>query len=162
MIPKKQKRKIILYSITTVLLMIIIFLFSSQSAQESEQSSNIILRMMEHLFENILPEDTLTFLIRKSAHMFIYFLLGCSVSLLAQQIFQLDILEQLAGWQRRIASAAGSIAVSFLYACSDEWHQTFVPGRSGALRDVGIDAIGFTTAVLLIHLLAHRKTPSSS
>ena len=32
--------------------------------------------------------------------------------------------------------------VAVLYAFSDEWHQTFVPGREGTLRDVGIDAIG--------------------
>ena len=32
--------------------------------------------------------------------------------------------------------------VAVLYAFSDEWHQTFVPGREGSLRDVGIDALG--------------------
>ncbi|MBU1084784.1 MAG: VanZ family protein [Candidatus Beckwithbacteria bacterium] len=29
-----------------------------------------------------------------------------------------------------------------VYALSDEWHQTFVPGREGTLRDVGFDTIG--------------------
>jgi VanZ family protein len=32
--------------------------------------------------------------------------------------------------------------IALLYACSDEWHQTFVPGREGSLRDVGIDTLG--------------------
>ena len=32
--------------------------------------------------------------------------------------------------------------VAVLYAFSDEWHQTFVPGREGTLRDVAIDAVG--------------------
>jgi VanZ family protein len=32
--------------------------------------------------------------------------------------------------------------VTGLYACSDKWHQTFVAGREGTLRDVGIDALG--------------------
>ena len=32
--------------------------------------------------------------------------------------------------------------LAILYAFSDEWHQTFVPGREGTLRDVGIDALG--------------------
>ena len=32
--------------------------------------------------------------------------------------------------------------VAILYACSDEWHQTFVPGREGTFRDVAIDAVG--------------------
>jgi VanZ family protein len=32
--------------------------------------------------------------------------------------------------------------MAVLYAFSDEWHQTFVPGREGSLLDVGIDALG--------------------
>jgi VanZ family protein len=32
--------------------------------------------------------------------------------------------------------------IALLYGCSDEWHQTFVPGREGSLRDVGVDALG--------------------
>ena len=35
-----------------------------------------------------------------------------------------------------------------LYAASDEWHQTFVPGRSGQPSDVLIDALGALAAVL--------------
>jgi VanZ family protein len=35
-----------------------------------------------------------------------------------------------------------ALLVAVLYAFSDEWHQTFVPGREGTLRDVTIDGIG--------------------
>src|SRR3989338_4518983 len=35
-----------------------------------------------------------------------------------------------------------SFVFSVLYAFSDEWHQTFVPGREGTLRDVGFDTLG--------------------
>ncbi len=35
-----------------------------------------------------------------------------------------------------------SIIFSLFYSLSDEYHQTFVFGREGALRDVGIDSIG--------------------
>jgi VanZ family protein len=35
-----------------------------------------------------------------------------------------------------------AVLVAILYAFSDEWHQTFVPGREGSLRDIGIDALG--------------------
>ena len=38
---------------------------------------------------------------------------------------------------------------SFLYACLDELHQSFVAGRDGTFFDVGIDAIGFVVAALL-------------
>ena len=36
--------------------------------------------------------------------------------------------------------------IATLFACSDEWHQTFVPGREGTVRDVGIDALGVLAA----------------
>jgi len=35
-----------------------------------------------------------------------------------------------------------AFVICILYALSDEWHQTFVPGREGTLRDVGFDTIG--------------------
>lgn len=47
-------------------------------------------------------------------------------------------------------AAAGAAAIALLWAASDEWHQTFVEGRVGAIHDVGIDAIGVTIALLLL------------
>lgn len=41
-----------------------------------------------------------------------------------------------------------TIVLSVLYAASDEWHQTFVPGRVGSLADVGIDALGVLAGAL--------------
>ncbi len=35
-----------------------------------------------------------------------------------------------------------SIIISFTYACTDEYHQTFVEGRSGQFSDVLIDTVG--------------------
>jgi hypothetical protein len=43
----------------------------------------------------------------------------------------------------------GAVAISLLYAISDEYHQTFVSGRSGSPLDVCIDAIGIGAATLL-------------
>lgn len=46
--------------------------------------------------------------------------------------------------------ATGSVKESFLfcilYAISDEYHQSFVPGRTPMARDVGIDIIGMSLA----------------
>jgi hypothetical protein len=53
------------------------------------------------------------------------------------------------------------IAVAFvfavLFAASDEWHQTFVPGRDGCVRDVLIDTAGASIAALF--LLRRRVRP---
>jgi VanZ family protein len=45
---------------------------------------------------------------------------------------------------------AWAAALSFLYACSDEWHQTFVDGRTGKALDVGIDTLGIALASLAL------------
>jgi VanZ family protein len=41
------------------------------------------------------------------------------------------------------------LVLACLYALTDEWHQSFVPGRSAALSDAGIDSIGALCACLV-------------
>jgi VanZ family protein len=43
-----------------------------------------------------------------------------------------------------------AIAISLAYACSDEYHQTFVRGRTGTPVDVSVDAIGMALAAWVI------------
>lgn len=43
-----------------------------------------------------------------------------------------------------------AIGISLAYACTDEFHQTFVHGRDGTPRDVVIDAIGMAIAAGVI------------
>jgi ABC-type enterochelin transport system permease subunit len=62
----------------------------------------------------------------------------------------------LQGVVRRPVLAAVCIALA--YACTDEFHQTFVRGRTGTPRDVGIDAIGMAIAALLIAM--RRSAPT--
>ncbi len=45
-----------------------------------------------------------------------------------------------------------SFLISFLYACSDEIHQLFVPGRSGELFDVFIDTCGASLGIIIFYL----------
>lgn len=41
-------------------------------------------------------------------------------------------------------------AIAIVYAITDEYHQSFVEGRSGSVRDVAIDLVGVTLASLLL------------
>ena len=41
---------------------------------------------------------------------------------------------------------AGALAI--LYAISDEFHQSFVPGRNASVIDIGIDTIGISLSLL--------------
>jgi VanZ like family len=71
---------------------------------------------------------------RKVAHAAIYAVLGALL---------------LRALERGLASVAGGIA----YAVSDEVHQHFVPGRSGAPLDVAIDAVGVVAGVAIMRWL---------
>jgi VanZ family protein len=55
----------------------------------------------------------------------------------------------------RALAAAWAIVV--VYAASDEFHQTFVHGRTGTPRDVLIDAFGALVAALLIRAAVRRR-----
>ena len=43
---------------------------------------------------------------------------------------------------RATGSYAWAFAATIAYACTDEFHQTFVRGRHGSPIDVAIDALG--------------------
>ncbi len=58
----------------------------------------------------------------------------------------------------RLLSAGLAVA----YALSDEYHQTFVPGRNGNLFDVMIDGVGACAAMLLHWWLARRRAEAAS
>ena len=47
------------------------------------------------------------------------------------------------------------IGVTFIYACTDEIHQLFVPGRAGRFTDVAIDTAGGIIMLLFIALVTH-------
>ena len=58
-------------------------------------------------------------------------------------------------WFRALAPVTSralvlAATISFLYAITDEYHQSFVSGRHGSTLDAGIDAIGIGAAVLIV------------
>ena len=59
---------------------------------------------------------------------------------------------------RPVVWAAG---LSFLYACSDEYHQTFVDGRAGTATDVVIDSVGIAVACLAIASRGRRTAAAT-
>ena len=78
-----------------------------------------------------LPESWMDVIFKKSAHAFAYGVLWT--------------LWWLATGRRALLALALTVA----YAISDEWHQTFVPGRHGQWFDVGVDTLGALLAMPL-------------
>jgi VanZ family protein len=88
--------------------------------------------------------------IRKLGHLSEYFILGLLVmrSLLQQSRAKLS---------RRHAVLA--IALTSVYAISDELHQAWVPDRSASILDVLIDAIGAIGGIFWLYLRNRDTSP---
>jgi VanZ family protein len=59
------------------------------------------------------------------------------------------------------ASVATTMAIVAAYAISDEVHQLFVPYRTAAIRDAGIDMVGASIALVACwawHIIATPRT----
>lgn len=82
--------------------------------------------------------ESLQFIVRKAAHFTEYAILGILWSLV------LSTYPKLKGSRGLIAFAASGI-----WAILDEFHQSFVAGRTPAIIDVCIDSAGALAAILL-------------
>ncbi|UOW67228.1 VanZ family protein [Paraclostridium bifermentans] len=90
--------------------------------------------------ENLMKIGLAEFLIRKSAHMFLYFVLAILLYMAVKQ-------------NNNIKYYSLAFILSVLYACTDEFHQLFVYGRSGEFRDVLVDSTGALIGLVLVALL---------
>jgi VanZ family protein len=65
-------------------------------------------------------------------------------------------------WWRALGygSPLPAIAITLLWAASDEYHQSFVEGRHGSPWDVAIDAVGVGLAVLVARRWAYSQPRS--
>jgi VanZ family protein len=79
--------------------------------------------------------------LRKLAHVVEY----AGLTILLSRAFRLHVPRPSQAWM-----LAGLVAG--LYAVSDEWHQTWVPGRAGTVRDVATDSLGIMGALALASL----------
>lgn len=66
-----------------------------------------------------------------NAHFFLYFMLCIAL-------------------YRATKSLAAAVAIGIFYSLTDEFHQTFVPGRSFQIRDIVVDSVGILLAGLIL------------
>ena len=106
-----------------------IFLFSSQPGEESSKISNDLI-------------------IRKLGHFSEYMTLGIiSCSYLSNLFIENSKIKDFK------KTGILSFLFSVIYALSDEFHQTFVPGRDGNIVDVLIDSSGSLVGVLISSMI---------
>ncbi len=135
------------------LLMLVIFIFSSKPADTSNDSSLNIANRILTIYEDTTNQqyqepyrfnllETINHFVRKMAHFCEYAVLSIA--------FALHFLINKKSGRYRII---WSTLLSACYAATDEYHQTFVPGRSGQLSDVLLDTMGALVGVVCFTLL---------
>ena len=141
----------ILRIILIILLLCTFFIIFGFSSQNGEQSGGISRKVTEIILKassnyNKLEEEEKEIIlhrtesiIRKVAHFLIYTVVGF---LLMGLLSTYKIQDK---WRLIM-----TIGIGILYAMSDEFHQSFSPGRSPKVTDVYIDTLGVIVGALLV------------
>lgn len=146
--------------IPALVMIYLIFNFSAQTGVESSGVSLVVTEKMVRIYDVIMDKawdnnmidaqvERFHGRVRKVAHVTEYFILGFCVAL------PLYVYKVRGIWL--ILFACG-FCVAF--ACLDEFHQSFVAGRSPSKRDVLIDCIGVFPGVITAQTMGYigRKT----
>lgn len=143
---KERKGKILAYALV-IFWMCFIFLMSNQPADVSNGQSDLVINLLKAVGANITSAniDLITTIVRKGAHFTEY----CILALLYYNVLRFYISNKKA---RLIA-----IGLVFLYASTDEFHQTFVQGRAGKFTDVLIDTSGGAFGAIIVYLFNINK-----
>lgn len=153
-----MKPKFLIFCCITIGIAVMIFYLSSQPASTSSEVSNVFVeKIIETVLQTATPREVelLTFLVRKAAHFTEYLLLALFLGLTLRErpnALPKSIQNRRSPSTQKKAEALLCFLICTLYACSDEIHQHFVPGRSGEIRDVLIDAAGAFLGILLLSL----------
>lgn len=125
--------------IPVILWMLVIFLLSHQDASQSGSLSSGLLTRILGLLAPILPPKLplplLHLILRKGAHFTAYLILSLLV-LRTQE-------------DKSTSFRLKALLLCSLYAMTDEFHQTFIPGRAGLVTDVLLDTSGAALGILL-------------
>ncbi|MCH1967185.1 VanZ family protein [Paraclostridium sordellii] len=130
----------------TIIWMGLIYYMSNQPASISSSQSGGFINMLSNLpiigntIKELMKIGIAEFLIRKSAHMFLYFMLSILIYMVFKNI-------------NNKKAYLYSIIGCFIYACTDEIHQLFIIGRSGEFKDVLVDTLGATIGLLLVFMI---------
>jgi VanZ family protein len=134
----KMKKKYLKWALV-IAWAIIIFLFSNQTGDVSNNNNRFVVDLFKLVGVNLDSYfgGMIDFIIRKLAHFLEYF------------IFYYLIYNALVENTSRKSALITSLVIVFIYACSDEIHQAFIPGRGPAIRDVLVDTGGGLLCMIL-------------
>jgi VanZ family protein len=131
--------------------MFLIFV-ASGDLMSAEHTSRFLIPFLRWMAPGISPATvaSIQLLVRKGAHVTEYAILA---ALLWRAIHQ-----RQAGWR----AAVVALIAAAIYASFDEFHQSFVPSRTGTPQDVVIDCCGALLGLLIGSTWSRRKTRDSN
>jgi VanZ family protein len=134
-------RKLIKYWLPVIIWMGFIY-WMSTGTFSSENTQSLVETVLRLLVSEISPHEVGLFnaSIRKAGHVIEYFILGFL-------LFRAFRGASTASWNWRWALL--TITVVFLWAASDEFHQSFVTTRTASIADTGIDTAGGVLSQIL-------------
>lgn len=138
-----------------VCLMVLIFI-GSTAILSGDNTSRILVPLLKFLFPfaDLETLNSLRYAIRKCAHVTEY-------SLLAALLWRAVVFSSLSKGQKLntwpMRESIYAFILSVLYAISDEFHQSFVPSRTGSFYDVLFDSTGAALGILCLFLFFTLK-----
>lgn len=142
-------RKEVVKAWIAAVIWLILIAIESTTWLSSDQTSRILYPIF-HFFTGVdRAHFTIwNYYIRETGHVVGYFV--CSLLLFAAWRVTLRAANDFRRWAFRWAAVAWVMTAAV--ASLDEWHQTFLPGRTGRFRDVVLDSSAAFAAQILILL----------
>jgi VanZ family protein len=142
-----SERHTLLKAWIAAILWLIVIAIESTALASSENTSRILYPLLHYLFKMDLERfDYWHFYIRKTGHVFGYGMLCFLLFRAWRATWPIDSIK----WSVRWAGLA--VLGTAIVASLDEWHQSFIPTRTGRWQDAVIDTCGGIAALILIFL----------
>jgi VanZ family protein len=127
----------------------------STATMSADNTSRWLLPVWTHLFGPIsmVHWAIVHHLLRKTGHFIGYGTVSLAFFYGWQSSLQADSIRSL--WSR---AAGWAILCTFLVASADEFHQSFLPGRTSSPYDVGLDLCGAIAAHFVLFLWMSRTS----
>ena len=126
----------------------------------ANNTSSWLRPIVQHLFGPMRDNSWALFhhYLRKTGHFFGYG--AVAFTFLRAWLYTLEPHPRMSLFAWRRNSTLLAIASTALVASCDEYHQTFIPSRTGTLIDVFLDTAGACVLCLLVWLLCWNRLPS--
>jgi len=123
---------------------------SSKPGDESSKTSLKVVDVIIHKLNlNEAQIDKVHFAVRKTAHFSEYFILSFFITLTYSEFFNKKL------------NISFILLMCLLVALSDEYLQSFIPGRGSMVRDVFIDFSGSLTQIIIFLFIKKLKISKS-